>query len=71
MKTHLVVFLLLSGILLTGCTAVAPWERGDLAKPQMALDPNPTHATVRTHKFVSREAASGGDTAVGGGCGCN
>lgn len=70
MKSHLVA-LLVGSVSLAGCTTVAPWERGDLAKPQMALDPNPTHATVRTHKFVSREAASGGDTTVGGGCGCN
>jgi hypothetical protein len=54
-----------------GCADVQPWERGDLAKPQMALTPNPTNSAMRTHAYVSREAASGGDSAEGGGCGCN
>ncbi|HEV2561863.1 MAG TPA: DUF4266 domain-containing protein [Rhizomicrobium sp.] len=54
-----------------GCADVQPWERGDLAKPQMALNPNPTNSAMRTHAYVSREAASGGDSAEGGGCGCN
>lgn len=53
------------------CQPVQPWERGDLAKPQMALDPNPTHSTLRSHTFASREAAQGGNAGVGGGCGCN
>ena len=56
---------------LAGCAEVAPWERGALAKPQMALEPDPAHAAMRAHRFVSREAASGGGAAEGGGCGCN
>lgn len=56
---------------LSGCASVEPWERGDLAKPYMALDPHPVQSAMRAHTFNSREAASGGDTAVGGGCGCN
>jgi hypothetical protein len=71
MTKHLVATTLLCVIFLAGCTTVAPWERGDLAKPQMALDPSPVRSALRIHKFTSREAASGGDTAVGGGCGCN
>jgi len=54
-----------------GCADVQPWERGNLAKPHMALNPDPVHAALRTHKFASREAASGGGNAEGGGCGCN
>ena len=54
-----------------GCATVAPWERGNLAKPHMALDPNPAQSAMRTHTYISREAAAGGDTAAGGGCGCN
>ncbi len=57
--------------LLCACASVEPWERGNLAKPQMALDPNPTHSTLRDHTFASRQAASGSGTAAGGGCGCN
>ncbi len=53
-----------------GCATVEPWERGTLAKPHMALQPNPKSASMRTHTYVSREAASGGDATEGGGCGC-
>jgi hypothetical protein len=56
---------------LSGCEAVQPWERGNLAKPQMAMDPNPTNSAVRAHTFAAREAAQGGNAGTGGGCGCN
>lgn len=63
------LFALSIGIL--GCTPVAPWQRGKLAKPQMALDPYPLQNTFKAHIYNSREAASGGSSAGGGGCGCN
>lgn len=50
---------------------VKPWERDLLAKPDMAWDPDPQEATLRSHIFFSKEAASGGSGAGGGGCGCN
>lgn len=53
-----------------GCADVQPWERGNLAKPNMALDPFPVQSAMRSHTYGSREAASGGDSAGGGGCGC-
>lgn len=56
--------------MLSGCATVEPWERGTLAKPQMALDPHPLQRSLSTHIYNSREAASGGDSAGGGGCGC-
>ncbi|MEQ1715027.1 MAG: DUF4266 domain-containing protein [Hyphomicrobium sp.] len=55
----------------TGCADVDPWQRGTLAKPHMALDPNPRVSKLRRHVAESREAASGGSEATGGGCGCN
>lgn len=58
------------GSLLSGCTSVAPWERGNLAKPEMALNPTPMQTNLRSHIYGSREAAAGGDSASGGGCGC-
>jgi hypothetical protein len=58
-------------LLLPGCATVAPWERGNLAKPQMAFDLNPAQTALREHAYDSREAAIGGDAAAGGGCGCN
>ena len=53
------------------CAPVQPWERDVLAKPHMALDPNSVNSAMRAHTYISREAASGGDSAEGGGCGCN
>ncbi|MGH8552922.1 MAG: DUF4266 domain-containing protein [Methylococcales bacterium] len=53
-----------------GCAAVEPWQRGHLAKPQMALDPNPMQSELRGHTYSAREAASSGGSAKGGGCGC-
>jgi len=55
---------------LAGCSEVAPWARGNLAKPQMALDPYPLQSALRAHSYGAREAASGVSSAEGGGCGC-
>ena len=58
--------------LLAGCaTQVAPWERGQLARPEMALEPYPLEASFRQHVFFSKESVSGGYGVGGGGCGCN
>lgn len=53
-----------------GCTSVAPWERGRLAKPQSAMEPEPMQRSLRTHVYSSREGTPGGSAAQGGGCGC-
>ncbi|MCX7056902.1 MAG: DUF4266 domain-containing protein [Proteobacteria bacterium] len=56
----------------TGCTSVAAWERGNLAKPIMAADPLPLQSSLRVHIYASREAAGAATFgAAGGGCGCN
>ncbi len=62
--------LLILAVGFTGCAQVAPWERGNLAKPHMALEPNPLQRAIREHTYMSREAGPGGSTASGGGCGC-
>lgn len=54
-----------------GCVGVEPWQRGILAKPQMAMDPYPLQSALREHNYGSREAGMGGNAASGGGCGCN
>lgn len=56
---------------LSACAEVDPWDRGTLAKPHMALDPHPRVSALKKHVYTSREAASGGSEATGGGCGCN
>jgi Domain of unknown function (DUF4266) len=52
------------------CSTLQPWERGNLAKPHMALDPNPLYSSLTGHNYSSREGAAGGSHAEGGGCGC-
>lgn len=65
------------GLALGGCVGplkraeVPPWQRGDLARPEMALDGAPTLSAYRGHVYYSKEAASGGAGLAGGGCGCN
>ena len=55
-----------------GCaTNVQPWQKGLLAKPYMAVEPDPLDRTIREQIVTSKEAASGGYGVVGGGCGCN
>jgi hypothetical protein len=63
----LIVLLLLS----SGCATVKPWERETLADPIMQPGRNPMAAAQLEHVYFSREAASGGTTVGGGGCGCN
>lgn len=57
-------------VFLTGCVNVQAWERGNLAKPGMALDPYPQQSQYRAHNYGSREASTGGSESTGGGCGC-
>lgn len=56
---------------MSGCQTVNAWERGNLAKPQMALEFDPLTSALSAHTFSSKEAASGGYGVGGGGCGCN
>jgi hypothetical protein len=60
----------LSGVL-TGCETVQPWQKGNLAKPEMVFDPDPLQIRFMEHTYFSKEGASGGLGAGGGGCGCN
>ena len=60
---------------LTGCGNIEPWvkpyERDKLADPIMALDGDSISTAYIQHVYEAREAAKGGEGAVGGGCGCN
>jgi hypothetical protein len=69
-------FVLLAGLavllgLSAGCVNVQPWERDALAHDSMRPDRDPTTLTLREHMWYSREAANGGRSVGGGGCGCN
>lgn len=50
---------------------VQAWEKGALAKPQMTFEFDRLDAAFVEHTYASKEAASGGSNAAGGGCGCN
>lgn len=67
------LFLLLCATLLAGCAAqkVQPWQKGTLARRDMALDSDPLKRRFAAHVYFSKEAASGGQGVGGGGCGCN
>lgn len=57
---------------LIGCsTPVQPWQKGNLAKEDMAFDPDPLQTRFVEHTFHSKEGATGGLSVGGGGCGCN
>lgn len=68
-----VIFGLVGCVLLGGCasTHVSPWQRGILARQSMQLNSEPALTAFREHVYFSKEAASGGRSFDGGGCGCN
>jgi hypothetical protein len=65
------VLLLALPFCLAACASVKPWEKGYLAKPEMAFEPDPLEARQKAHLYASKEAAKGGSGVGGGGCGCN
>jgi hypothetical protein len=61
---------------LCGCTTsqavrVEPWERGALADATMDPNRDPIATATIEHVYFSREAAQGGGSVGGAGCGCN
>lgn len=69
MRSALVV---IGALLLGACGQLPqPWEKGLLARPEMAFDADPLEARFNDHVYTSKEAATGGASAAGAGCGCN
>ena len=65
---------LLAALAAAGCATMEPpkpWEKGDLAKPAMQIDPDRLETKIQQHIYASKEAATGGYGVGGGGCGCN
>jgi hypothetical protein len=56
---------------LSACSNVKPYEKGDLARRLMQLEPNDLETSYQNKVFFSREVSGGrpGHSA-GGGCGC-
>ena len=57
----------------SGCAHVGakPWQRDVLARKSMQLAREPAIMAFDEHTYFSKEAASGGRSFDGGGCGCN
>ncbi len=61
--------MLAASFVCTGCSHVAPYERGTLAHPTMS--PDDMSSGVDEHVRAVSEGATGGFGGGGGGCGCN
>lgn len=61
----------LSGCSTTKAVRVKPWERANLADPTMDPGRDPLATAMMEHIYFSREAAQGGRSIGGAGCGCN
>ncbi|HSN22535.1 MAG TPA: DUF4266 domain-containing protein [Usitatibacter sp.] len=69
MRASLAVLALLAA---AACTPVAPYQRGYLARPDMAMEPAQAGTAKALEKtYSAKEAAFGGASVGGGGCGCN
>jgi hypothetical protein len=66
-----VLCILAFSFVLGACSGVDPWQRGRLAEYGMRPDRDPLSDSMSEHVYFSREAASGGRSIGGGGCGCN
>jgi hypothetical protein len=62
---------LLGGCALAPRVNVAAFDKGDLARPSMQFDADRLESSFADHIYFSKEAASGGRSVGGGGCGCN
>lgn len=75
MKTILLSLFAIAGLLsLGGCSnlgQVSPWEKNNLAKPEMTFGGDPLDERFVQHIYGSKENSSGGYGVGGGGCGCN
>lgn len=65
--------LMLAGACLAGaaCAHVKPHEREYMSKPSMTPVTESAEVAFQAHVRESREGATSGSSAAGGGCGCN
>jgi Domain of unknown function (DUF4266) len=67
-RAFLLVITLVSTL---ACAPVKVWERGNLARPEMAFTPDPLEQKIGDHIYHSKEGSSSVVAGSGGGCGCN
>jgi len=65
--------LALTGLASGGCASFGakPWEHDLLARESMKPSIHPLLDGMHDHIYYSKEGATGGRNASGGGCGCN
>ena len=64
-----IVAMVVALVATTGCSTVAPYERGKLAHPTMAA--SDMTGFGEAHLRAISEGATGGSGGTGSGCGCN
>jgi hypothetical protein len=65
---------LLVAAALAGCAAPQapkPWEKGNLARPEMTMTGDALDLRFSQHIYQSKENGTGSSGVGGGGCGCN
>lgn len=55
----------------TACMTVKAYEKGNLARKDMAFVTDGLEQDMKNHIYFSKEASSSGTAVSGGGCGCN
>jgi Domain of unknown function (DUF4266) len=71
MRNIILLSIIASCLIASGCTTVKPWQRGYLSKDVMTSSTDPLGSSLDNHIYFSKEGSSGGGQAAGGGCGCN
>jgi hypothetical protein len=74
LRMKVLAMMVLVLLALQGCSlvqTVEPWQKGNLAKPEMSFDDDLLERGYREHIYSSKEASAGGSGVGGGGCGCN
>lgn len=71
MKLACTFFLVIFMLNLSACTRVKAWERGNLARPEMAFTQDGLERKIQDHIDHSKEGSSSVVAGSGGGCGCN
>jgi len=70
LKNIINIFILLSIVVFSGCTHVAPYEKEALATDKMLSAPMKERSAFETHVFAIREGSFGAESGFSGGCGC-
>ena len=65
------ILLIILLITIAACTRVKAWERGNLARPEMAFTQDGLERKIQDHIDHSKEGSSSVVAGSGGGCGCN